>query len=131
MSESQEIMRKETAPAAAEQTKNSAVFSPAVDIYQTEGGLVLMADLPGVAQEDLHVRLEDELLTIEGDVKAGALPGSPLLQEYQVGSYYRQFSISERIDRNRIEATLKNGELKLVLPKAESAKPHKISVQSD
>ena len=131
MSESQEIMRKEPAPAAAEQTKNSAVFSPAVDIYQTEDGLVLMADLPGVAQEDLQVRLEDEVLTIEGDIKEDALPGSSLLQEYQVGSYYRQFSISERIDRNRIEATLKNGELKLMLPKAESAKPHKIQVQFD
>ncbi len=131
MSETKDVVRKEEAQTAAEQTKNSTVFTPAVDIYQTEDGLVLMADLPGVAQDDLSVRLEQEILTIEGEVKEEPMPGSLLLQEYQVGSFYRQFNITERIDREKIEATLTNGELKLVLPKAESAKPHKIAVMSN
>ena len=99
MSESKEMVRRDAAQPAAEQTKNSAVFSPAVDIYQTEDELVLMADLPGVEKENLNVRLEEELLTIEGEIKTESMPGSMLLQEYQVGSFFRQFSITEPIDR--------------------------------
>jgi HSP20 family protein len=101
-----------------------------VDIYETQDELVLLADLPGVAKKDLVINLDDELLTIEGAAQAQAEPGQQLLNEYDSGTFYRQFTVGEAIDREKIDAKLKNGVLELVLPKAEKAKPKRIQVKS-
>jgi len=100
---------------------------PPVDIYETQDGLVLMADLPGVAKEALGVRVEDNLLTIQGRPSHGA-PGSPVHREFELVNYFRQFELSEKVDQARIEATLKHGVLTLNLPTAEKAKPRQIQV---
>lgn len=113
----------------AEETRPVPVFAPEVDIYETAEALVVLADLPGVGSESLSIHLEKDVLTLEGEA-AGAEPTNYLIQEYRTGRYRRQFTISEAIDREKITAHLKNGELKLVLPKAAAAKPQKIAVSA-
>jgi HSP20 family protein len=130
MAESKEIVRSEENQAPVEQTRNEPVFTPAVDIYESDEGMILMADLPGVDKGDLHISLEEDTLTIEADVQKPADSGSYLLNEYRVGRFYRQFKISSDFDREKIQANLKDGELKLVLPKAEALKPRKIQVSA-
>jgi HSP20 family protein len=130
MAESKEIVRSEESQAPVEQTRNEPVFTPAVDIYEADEGMILMADLPGVDKGDLHISLEEDTLTIEADVQKPADSGSYLLNEYRVGRFYRQFKISSDFDREKIQANLKDGELKLVLPKAEALKPRKITVSA-
>ncbi len=115
----------------AEPTRPAPVFSPVVDIYETEPEMVLLADLPGVTREGLSIRLEDDILTLEAEMgDAFGASEAPLLQEYRTGRYYRQFSLGEAVDRDKIAATLKNGELRLVLPKAASARPQRIAIQA-
>ncbi len=102
--------------------------SPPVDIYETPNELVLLADLPGVAPNDLEVRLEDDILTIRGratHLRADA----PVYQEYELVNFFRQFELSEQIDQGKVSADLKHGVLTLHLPKTEKAKPRQIAVQ--
>jgi len=89
-----------------------------------------MADMPGVPIESVDINLEGEQLTIRGAVPQSDGVGRILLREYAVGDYYRQFTLSNDIDREKIQASMKDGVLKLVLPKAEAAKPRKIEVKS-
>ena len=113
----------------AEQTRPGQVFTPEVDICESDTEIRLMADMPGVAPEDLNIDLHDDTLTISGEVKPLQAEGeSELLVEFEVGRFYRQFSLAETIDQNRIAATLADGVLKLILPKHAKASPRKINV---
>jgi len=125
-----QIPEKKEVQSSAEGTRNVPVFIPAVDIYETEQELTLMADMPGVPIESVDINLEGEQLTIRGAVPQSDGVGRILLKEYAVGDYYRQFTLSNDIDREKIQASMKDGVLKLVLPKAEAAKPRKIEVKS-
>jgi len=128
MSMSSDISRRDDA-APAERTQSGPVFTPPVDIFENQTALVLMADMPGVAKDDLDIRLDNDVLTIQGRSLPGAgLEGEPLLSEFEAGLYFRQFTLSEAIDRAKIEAKLNGGVLKLVLPKAEAAVPRRIEV---
>ena len=100
---------------------------PAVDIYETEDNLVLLADLPGVKRENLDVGVDDDILTIEGCVDAEQT-GEMVRGEYELHDYFRQFRLSEAIDQEKISAELKQGVLRVELPKAERAKPKQIEV---
>ena len=114
----------------AEQTKPGAVFYPAVDILETERELTLLADLPGVKAKDLKIDLDDNVLTLTADETP--LEGSgekDIFREYRTGRYYRQFSLSDTIDQSKIEAVLKEGVLRLTLPKVEAATPRRITVK--
>jgi HSP20 family molecular chaperone IbpA len=102
--------------------------SPPVDIYETAEGLVLLADLPGVAPQDLEVRLEDNVLTINGKAKP-VRTDAPIYREYELFPFFRQFELSEQIDQAKVSADLKHGVLTLHLPKTEKAKPRQIAVQ--
>ncbi|MFQ5852226.1 MAG: Hsp20/alpha crystallin family protein [Candidatus Binatia bacterium] len=102
--------------------------TPPVDIYETQEGLVLLADLPGVSEDDLDVQVEDNLLTIQGKAQHVAL-GEAVYREYELIHLFRQFELSEEVDQGRIRAELKHGVLTLHLPKAEKAKPRKIEVK--
>jgi len=131
MSETKELKAREkqalTSP--AEQTQPGPVFTPAVDIFETETALTLLADMPGVASEDLVIDLRDDVITITGQVKPFENKDeSDVLVEFDVGRFHRQFSLSEAIDQRRIEAKLADGVLRLTLPKAEKAVPRKITV---
>ncbi|MFH2047690.1 MAG: Hsp20/alpha crystallin family protein [Pseudomonadota bacterium] len=115
----------------AEYTQEGLVFTPAVDIFETEREITLLADMPGVTGENITIDLHEGVLTISGDVKPWEEPDeSVLMIEFQIGKYYRQFTLSEVIDQNKIEARIEDGVLRLVLPKAEKAMPRKIMVTS-
>jgi HSP20 family protein len=104
--------------------------TPPVDIYENGEGLVVKADLPGVAKESLDVRVENNLLTIRGK-SSHVAPGEPIYREYELVNFFRQFELNERVDQSKISADLKHGVLTLLLPKAEEAKPRKIDVRID
>jgi HSP20 family protein len=111
-----------------EETRSQERFvTPAVDIYETPEGLVVKADLPGVAKDGLDLRVENSLLTIRGRA-VHVTPGDPLYREYELAHFFRQFELSDRVDQRKISAELKNGVLTLNLPKAEEAKPRRIDV---
>lgn len=116
----------------AEQTRPGPVFTPAVDIYETDGEITLLADMPGVKSENLSIDLKEDTLTLTGEIEPyeGA-DEEDIMIEYEVGQYQRQFFIPELIDREKIDAQLNEGVLKLVLPKAEKAKPKKIQIKTD
>ncbi|MBW1917802.1 MAG: Hsp20/alpha crystallin family protein [Deltaproteobacteria bacterium] len=122
--------KKEAVATETELTRPGRVFLPAVDIYENPEALVLLADMPGVASDKVMINLKDDRLTITGEVSPPMRGGEQLLvQEYETGNYMREFSLGQIIDQNRIEATMKNGVLRLVLPKVEKAKPRKIEVK--
>ncbi|MEM5789689.1 MAG: Hsp20/alpha crystallin family protein [Syntrophobacteraceae bacterium] len=121
---------KKEVQSTAESTRNVPVFIPAVDIFETEHDLTLLADMPGVPIENVDIDLDGEKLTIRGTVPKEDGQGRILLKEFTVGDFYRQFTLSNDIDRERIQASMKEGVLRLVLPKAEAAKPRKITVQA-
>lgn len=133
MADSKEIKAWEKQEAAnpAEQTRPGLVFTPAVDIFETELGITLLADLPGVKPEDLNIDLRENTLTLAGDIASAEQPGEErILVEYETGKYYRQFTLSEVIDQSKIDAKLSDGVLRLTLPKVEKATPRKIAVQA-
>lgn len=103
---------------------------PPVDVFENENAITLLADLPGVPREGLHVRVDGDSLTLE----ATATPSGPdnmelVYGEAQVAAYRRQFTLSRELDASRIEAQLRDGVLRLTIPKAEEAKPRRIEVQ--
>jgi HSP20 family molecular chaperone IbpA len=125
------VMGKQAVAVPAEQTKPGPVFTPNVDIFETEQAITLLVDMPGVKTDDLNVDLRDDTLTLTGDVSpdVGA-PGEKIYVEYETGRYYRQFSLSEVIAQEKIDAKLKDGVLRLTLPKVEKATPRRIAVQA-
>lgn len=115
----------------SENIRNMPVFAPPVDICESEGALILLADMPGVPMENVEIDLNRDQLTIRGRVALGnGGNGRLLLSEYREGDYYRQFTVSEAVDRDKIEATMKDGVLKVVLPKSDALRPRKIAVKS-
>jgi HSP20 family molecular chaperone IbpA len=131
--ESHEIKVKEKQELAtpAEQTRPGLVFTPDVDIFESEREITLLADMPGVKAEQLNIDLRENTLTLVGEIEPFEGPDEEdLLVEYEVGKYYRQFTLSEVIDQNRINANLHNGVLRLTMPKVEKATPRKIEVRS-
>ena len=103
-------------------------IQPPVDIYETPEGLVLLADLPGVAPSDLTIRLEENILTIQGKAKH-AVASEPIYREFELANFFRQFELSDQVDQGKIAARLNHGVLTLEMPKAEKAKPRQIPVQ--
>jgi HSP20 family molecular chaperone IbpA len=103
-------------------------ITPPVDIYETPDALVVLADLPGVSKASLDVRVDKNLLTINGTVSDGA-QGDLIYREYELVNYFRQFELTNHVDQSRISAELRHGVLTLSLPKAEEAKPKKIEVR--
>ena len=117
---------------AVEQTKPGPTFTPAVDIFETDQEINVLADMPGVKAKDLTIDLRDDVLSLYGEVDAPEGPREvDVLREYETGKYLRQFTLPEVIDQSKIEADLKDGVLRLRLPKVEPAKPRKITVKTE
>jgi HSP20 family protein len=117
-------------PSTTEHTHHQERYvAPPVDIYETQEGLVILADLPGVAKEALAVRVEQHRLTIRGQARHG-VPGEAVSREYALVNFFRQFALSEHVDQRQITAELKSGVLTVTLPKAEAATPRQIVVQA-
>lgn len=115
---------------SGEATWEGPMYRPEVDIYSTEDRIVLLTDMPGVEREQLDVDLRERVLTLVGRV--ADVPGdyAPVNTEYGVGGYVRRFTLADDIDQDGIEATLKDGVLQLVLPRAKEALPRKIEVRT-
>jgi HSP20 family protein len=126
-----QVKEKQEVASPAEQTKPGLVFSPTVDIFENEKEIVLLADMPGVQTKALNIDLRDNTLTLDGEVEPfeGANEEDVMI-EYEVGKYYRQFSLSEMINQEKIDAQLKDGVLRLTLPKIEKATPRTVTVQA-
>lgn len=121
---------KETAPVRSETTRPGKVFIPAVDIYETQDAIVVLADMPGVPSEKVTIDVKDSQLTISGEIAPPGGQGELLLvREYDTGNFFREFTLGQLVDQNRIEAAMKDGVLRLTLPKVERAKPRKIEIK--
>lgn len=131
--ESKALQAKEKAEVTtpAEQTRPGAVFTPAVDIFETDKEITLLADMPGVKADSLDIDLHENVLSLDGDVQSpeGA-EEVDVIREYRTGKYTRQFTLSQVIDQSKIKAAMKGGVLRLSLPKVEAATPRKIAVTS-
>ena len=131
-SESKEIQvkPKQEVTTAGEQTRPGLVFTPAVDIFETENEITLLADMPGVSSDSITIDLRENMLTFSGEA-ASEFSGDEeeIALEYETGKYYRQFTLSSVIDQKKIDATLTDGVLRLSLPKIEKAAPRKIDVK--
>jgi len=125
-----EIKKKEAElEKGVEPTRATRLFTPTVDIVEHKDDIVMFADMPGVDEKSVDIVLEKDLLTIYGKVEPEIPENHRLvISEYGVGDYKRTFTVSNEMDRDRIQASVKDGVLKLVLPKAESAKTRKIPV---
>jgi len=132
-----EQTRHEMAPrqkqeiSGAETTRPGRVFEPEVDIFESEDAIVVLADMPGVDPGGLDVDLRDNLLTITGTVRLEQKDDERVLaREFEAGSFYRQFRLSNAVDQGRIDAALDAGVLRLTLPKAETHKPRKVEIRT-
>ena len=114
---------------AREETRsNERYIRPAVNIIETEDGLVLTADIPGASKDALDVNVEKGILTISAPAQH-TMPGTSAYREFELASYYRQFAIPESLDHEKTNADYVNGILTLRIPKAEAAKPKRIAIK--
>jgi HSP20 family protein len=105
--------------------------TPLIDIHEGPDGLILEADLPGATDDHVSIQLEDNVLSLHARVPSPAPGGArPLLEEYHVADFYRSFILSDEVDRSKITAELKNGVLRLMLPKAGRAQTRRIEIKS-
>ena len=124
-----QVQQKREVDKKPESTIPARRFLPVTDIFETGDELKVILEMPGVDKESVDVRVENDVLTIEGQVDFTKYQGlTPLYTEYNVGNYARSFQLSSKIDQERIGAELKDGVITLVLPKAEKAKSRKIQV---
>ena len=112
------VQEKEVAEMDAERTREQACFVPRVDIYENDDTIFLTADMPGADESSVDISIENNVLTISGNVEPMQPEGYSLTySEYRVGDYQRSFSVSSQVDQENIKATLKDGVLYLELPK--------------
>jgi len=123
MREKEEIKKEEGEP-----TKAGVYYSPTVDIFESDEAITLLADLPGVDKDKLDINVEDRQLTITGLVTEPEERLHTVYTEYGIGGYTRSFKLGDTIDQAKINASLKDGVLTLVLPKADRLKPRKIEI---
>ena len=113
-----------------ERTRWGKVFTPPVDIIETDNELKLYADMPGTDKESINITVDQNILTVRGNVDVAPVEGYELeYAEYEVGDYQRSFTLNDTINQEKIEANYDNGVLELTLPKAEKAKPMSIKVK--
>ena len=118
---------------AGEQSAQSPreTYTPPIDIHEEPEGLILEADIPGATEQGLQIQLEDNVLNLYARIEPPAPEGARLIhEEYRVGDYHRSFILSDEVDRERITAELKNGVLRLLLPKADRARTRRIEIKS-
>lgn len=127
---SMELSRPMDGPPPEDQP--TAVYTPPIDIFETNEGLVLVADLPGVVPETLELQVQDNKLTLYGRVSWPIPPEARLIhQEFGVGHFLRSFILSDEVDHDRISAKLTQGVLEVVLPRAAKPKARRIQVATE
>jgi len=112
-----------------EKTIPGKFFLPFTDIFETEDSLVVVMEMPGVDRNDIEVRVEKDILSVEGQIHFGKYENlKPVYTEYNVGHFSRSFSLSNEIDQTGIGARVVDGVLTLTLPKAKEAAPRRITI---
>jgi HSP20 family protein len=125
-----QVQQKRELEKKQETTIPARVFLPTADIYEDEDELTVILEMPGVDKDNVEIRVEDGVLNVDGRLDFSKYQGlQPLYTEYNIGNYSRSFSLSNKIDQNRIAAEIKDGVLSLKLPKMEEAKPRTIQVK--
>jgi HSP20 family molecular chaperone IbpA len=120
-----------TTGSAEPRRDNRPVFTPAADIYESPVGVVIRCDMPGVADSDLEITLENKVLTITGSQMGQGHEGcETLASEYETGVYQRSFALGRDIDDSAVKARLRDGVLEIELPKAKEARPRRIAVEA-
>jgi HSP20 family protein len=115
----------------SERTRECRCFVPRADIYEADDQIVIVADVPGSDKDSIDVTLDKNVLTIDAYVNSVAPEGYSLsFTEYEIGDYQRSFRLSDEIDREKIQANVKDGVLRLYLPKSGAARTRKISVKT-
>jgi len=129
--EIQETEKRQVAETGAERTRDRVAFVPRVDIYEDKEAITVVADMPGVDANSVDVTLDNNVLTINGYVEPTLPEGHSLVySEYRVGDYQRAFTLSDQIDRDGIEATVRDGVLRVHLPKTSEAKTRKVPIKA-
>jgi HSP20 family molecular chaperone IbpA len=124
-------MQKQEAPGPAERLRGRRLYTPKVDIVESAHEIVVVADMPGVDERSVEVVLEKDVLTIYGKVEWQEPTTHDLVyREYGIGDFQRAFTLSDAIDQERIEAHVKNGVLRVTLPKALEARVKQIPVRA-
>jgi HSP20 family protein len=125
-----EVQKKKELVEKEEKTVPARFYVPSTDIYETENALTVVVEMPGVEKDKIEINIEDNVLKIEGHIDfASYTEMQPVYTEYNIGHYSRKFSLSSKIDQSKISADMKDGVLTLTLPKAEEAKPRKITIR--
>lgn len=125
-----DLETREKESLAQEGTRPGPIFRPDVDILERQDGYLIYADLPGVDERNVHVGLEQGVLTIDAELATAPDPAwNPIHVEYRFGGYHRQFRLSNEIDATRVSASMRDGVLELRLPKAAEHQPRRIEVQ--
>lgn len=127
-----EIQKQEETPSEEmERTRSRRAFIPRADIYETDNEIVVLADVPGANEKNVDITLEKNVLTIVAyidPIRSGEYDIA--YAEYEEGDYQRSFRLSDEIDRDKIEASVSDGVLRLRLPKSQEAATKKITVKS-
>lgn len=124
------VQEKKEAGGKGEKTTPARFYVPNADIYETADGLTVVMEVPGVEKQNLDISLENDVLRIEGRIDFSRYEGyEPLYSEYNVGHYARAFTISSKVDTDRISAELEDGVLTLRLGRSKEAAPRKIAIQ--
>ncbi len=125
--EAQELQKQEH---KEERTVAGRFFIPQTDIIENEESLIITMDLPGVKKEDVNIKLEKNILEVEGRIDYAPYEKlNPVYAEYNIGNYARRFTVSNAVDTSNIEAVLTDGVLSMTLRKAPEAKPRQIPVK--
>ena len=127
-----EVQEQEEAPVdEMERTRSRRSFVPRADIYETDKEIIVLADVPGANEKTVDVTLEKNVLSITAYVEPAIPSGFDVAYaEYEEGDYQRSFRLSDEIDRDKIEATVSNGVLRLRLPKLQEVATKKIVVKT-
>ncbi|MHB8708909.1 MAG: Hsp20/alpha crystallin family protein [Desulfuromonadales bacterium] len=122
------VSKEQTAMSREATRSGRRYLAPPVDIVETEDGLMLVADVPGLDEQHLEISVDQGVLTIEGQAPFGS--GDLLWREYAMDGYWRQFQLPDTYDAAKAKAEVRYGVLTLHLPKAEAAKPRKIAIST-
>ena len=126
-----QFKEKQEVPVPAKPAGVDIIFKPDVDIFESDREITLLADMPGVSADSVNIDLRNGVLTIAGDIKSWEGPDEADVRvEFEIGKYYRQFTLSDAIDQEKIEANLEDGALRLSLPKAQKAIPRPITISA-
>jgi len=124
-----QVQQKREVEKKQESTVPGRSFMPPADIFEAEHALTVVVEMPGVDRSNVDIYVQSGVLNIEGRLDFSKYEGmQPVYTEYNIGHYRRSFSLSNKIDQSKIGAEMTDGVLTITLPKAEDAKPRRITI---